>query len=126
MSTATTLLASMFVVSMCAAGQTEAAPVFACNLKAISASERPRYKQLVERVRHAIRSRSEISGGYVFKLDGKAVSLPEAAEWISMERRCCPFLTLQLSASGDQEHWVLTLTGPQGVKTLLNAEFPAP
>jgi hypothetical protein len=109
---------------MCAAAQKDAAPVFACNLKAISAADRPRYNELVKRVRAAMRDRSEVSSGYTFKLDSKAVTLPEAAEWISMERMCCPFLTLQISASGNQPHWLLTLTGPEGVKPLLNAEFP--
>jgi hypothetical protein len=45
--------------------------------------------------------------GYTFKLDSKAISLPEVSEWISMERLCCPFLTLQLSASADQADWSL-------------------
>jgi len=38
---------------------------------------------------------------------------------------CCPFLTLQLSASGDKAGWTLAPTGPKGVKPLLEAEFPA-
>ena len=95
----------------------------ACDLSAISATDRPRYSDLVTRVRVAIQGRTEILDGYVFKLDSQAINLPEVAEWISMERLCCPFLTLQLSASGNQKHWVLTLTGPEGVKTLLDAEF---
>jgi hypothetical protein len=41
--------------------------------------------------------------GYAFKLDAKAVTLTETAEWITMERLCCPFLTLQLSTAGNQE-----------------------
>jgi hypothetical protein len=112
---------------MCAAATEKAvAPVFACNLKAISAAEWPRYNDLVKRIRAAIRDRSEISNGYAYKMDGKAVTLPEAAEWVSMERLCCPFLTLQLSASGNQADWLLTLTGPIGVKQLITVEFPTP
>lgn len=110
---------------MCAAPQNDAGPVFACNLKAISTADRPRYNDLVKRIRAAMQDRSEISNGYAFKLDSKTVTLPEAAEWISMERLCCPFLTLQISASGNQPHWLLMLTGPEGVKQLLDAEFPA-
>jgi hypothetical protein len=98
--------------------------VFACNLKAISATERPRYNDLMKRLRSATRDRSELPDGYTFKLDSKAITLPEVAEWISMERLCCPFLTLQISASGDQTDWLLKLTGPKGVKPLLQAEFP--
>ncbi|MGH9631431.1 MAG: hypothetical protein ACRD7E_24265 [Bryobacteraceae bacterium] len=69
----------------------------------------------MKRLRLAVRNRSEIANGYTFKLDSKAVTLPEAAEWISMERLCCPFLTLQLSVSANQPHWILTLTGPEGI-----------
>jgi hypothetical protein len=43
-----------------------------------------------------------------------------------MERLCCPFLTLQIAASGDRADWLLTLTGPEGVKPLIRAEFPTP
>ena len=31
-----------------------------------------------------------------------------------MERRCCPFLNFQLSLSGNEDDWLLTLTGPKG------------
>jgi len=57
---------------------------------------------LTKRLRSAALDRSELANGYTFKLDGKAISLPEVAEWIGMERLCCPFLSFQLSASGDQ------------------------
>ncbi len=99
--------------------------MFACNLKAIRAEDRPRYNELVKRIRAAIRNRSEIANGYAFSLDSKTVTLPEAAEWIGMERLCCPFLTLQLSVAGNQTNWTLTLTGPEGVKPLIVAEFPS-
>jgi hypothetical protein len=41
-----------------------------------------------------------------------------------MERRWCSFLVFQLSASGDMSEWLLNLTGPEGVKALLQIEFP--
>ena len=122
MTIATALLATLFCLG--AAAQNDASTVFACNLKAIGAADRPRYNELVMRLREALQCRTEISDGYAFKVDSKVITLPEAAEWIGMERLCCPFLTLQLSASGKQTYWVLTLTGPTGVKPLLDAEFP--
>ena len=118
------MLVPLLSVGMRAASEKDARPVFACNLKAINAAERRRYNELVKRIRAAIRGRREIATGYAFKLDSKTVISSEAAEWIAMERLCCPFLTLQLSAVGNQAHWVLTLTGPEGVKPLITAEFP--
>lgn len=98
--------------------------MIACNTNAIRAAERPRYNDLMKRLRLAIRERTEIRAGYTFRLDGKSFSLPEVAEWITMERLCCPFLKFQISVSADQSDWVLKLTGPEGVKELLKAEFP--
>jgi hypothetical protein len=99
--------------------------LFACNLTAISAAERPRYNQLIKQIREAIQGRIELSDGYRFRLDSKVVTLSETAEWISMERMCCPFLTFQLGASGDQPDWTLTITGQTGVNSLLDDVFPA-
>jgi hypothetical protein len=124
MTIAAALFASLFCLCATAARKS-AAPAFACNLREIASADRPRYNDLVKRIRNAIRNRTEIPAGYTFKLDSKVISLPEAAEWMGMERLCCPFLTLQLSVSGEDSHWLLSLTGPAGVKTLLEYEFQA-
>ena len=97
-------------------------PPLACNLKAISAAQRPRYNELTKRLHAAMRNPSELPNGYAFTLDAKAMPLPEAAEWISMERLCCPFLTLQLEVSG-ASNAILRLTGPAGVKEFLEQEM---
>jgi len=103
----------------------EAFPVIACNLEALDTAARSRYKDLVKRLRDAILDRSELPNGYAFRLEGIAITLPEVAEWMSMERLCCQFLSLQLSALGNQADWLLNLTGPEGVKTILDGAFPS-
>lgn len=40
-----------------------------------------------------------------------------------MERLCCPFLNFQLEVNGKHKDWWLSLTGPEGVKDFLDAEF---
>jgi hypothetical protein len=123
-------IATLFYVSLICAGlaaaQDNPAPVIACNLKAIAAADRPRYDELTKRLRNAVRDRSELAEGYAYKLQGGTIKLNEVAEWISLERLCCPFLTFQLSVAGKETDWRLSLTGPAGVKMLLQAEFPAP
>ena len=96
------------------------API-ACDLTAISLADRPRYNQLMQRLRAAIRRRDERADGYVFELDGAVLCLAEVTEWVSMERLCCPFLFFQISDSGDS----LQLTGPPGVKPIIAAAFAA-
>ena len=119
MTRATLLCISLVCVGVCAAADVP----LACNLKAISAAERPRYNDLVKRLRVAVTDRNELTDGYAYKLDAKKITLPEVAEWITMERLCCPFLTFQLDVKGNGDSQ-LTLRGPVGAKAILREEFP--
>ena len=98
----------------------------ACNLTAIPTAERPSYNELVARLRAALHARTELADGYAFQLNERSISLPQVAEWIGMERRCWPFLIFHLEASGETPGSTLQLTGPAGVKTILETEFPFP
>ena len=71
----------------------------ACSLNAIGTEDRPRYADLVKRLRSALVSQSEIRDGYAYTLDANKITLPEVAEWITMERLCCPFLTFRLNVN---------------------------
>jgi hypothetical protein len=97
-------------------------PALACNTKAISAEDRPRYKELVGKLRGSISERRELRDGYAFRLTETSITLQEVAEWIRMERLCCPFLVFQVEAKGTGSGLGLTLRGPSGVKAIL-AEF---
>src|SRR4051794_2000502 len=101
MTIATALSAFLLCVGVSAVQEGTAPPV-ACNLKVISADERSRYNDLMKRLRDSVRGRSTLDNGYSYTLDAKAITLSEVAEWMSMERRCCPFLTLQVSTAGSQ------------------------
>ena len=121
MALATVLGLSLFCVGVCAAAN-DSAPL-ACNIRAISAAERPRYNHLIKRLRIAIQDRSELPDGYAYKLNMEKLTLPEVAEWIAMEHLCCPFLRFQLDVKGNGDSQ-LTLRGPVGVKAILREEFP--
>jgi hypothetical protein len=97
------------------------ASVLACNIHAISAAQRPRYDDLVSRLRAAMRDRRELPDGYSYTLDPAKITPKEVSEWIVMERLCCPFLIFQLEETGEVSR--LTMRGPQGVKALLEEEF---
>jgi hypothetical protein len=116
-------LAALLGIAFCAAAREKHPPVFACNAKAIPAEERPRHSELTRQLMRSVRDRREHSDGYSFQLDSETIRFGQLAEWITRERLCCPFLTFQLTASGDRPGWMLKLTGPRGVKQLLQAEF---
>jgi hypothetical protein len=92
-----------------------------CNLDSISAAERPRYRDLVSRLRASIWDRIDVPDGYCYRLDLSAIALSELAEWITMERLCCPFLTFQLDVQSSDT--LLTLRGPEGAKAILREAF---
>ena len=95
----------------------------ACNLYALNAMERSRYQESRGRLLAAVRERRELANGFAFRLDGEAVSRAVAKEWMDLERRCCPFLTLELAGSGQEADVWLRLTGGPGVKEFLAGEF---
>jgi hypothetical protein len=71
--------------------------------------------------RHA-QSREELSDGYAFRLPADPVLFQQAAEWVALERRCCPFVQFALEWKEDDTVWV-RFTGAPGVKQFLAAEI---
>lgn len=98
-------------------------PLLACNAKAIRTENRPRYNDLVRKLRSAIGARRELANGYWLRLRAEGITLAEVGEWIGMERVCCPFLTFRLDVASDSRSWDLALSGPSGTKAILNAAF---
>jgi hypothetical protein len=88
-----------------------------CNLNALTTAERERSAALRRALRGATVERAELPEGYAYRLTG-AASLAEIAEWIALERRCCPFFRFELEVDGDAGPVWLRLTGA-GVKDFL-------
>jgi len=72
-------------------------PVLACDLGAPSGDERARRSTLASRIAARVRKVEEISDGYAGCLDPDPVIVRDALDWLLLERRCCPFLRLELS-----------------------------
>lgn len=73
------------LLGVCAAAQAGQPPALACNPKALTRAARPRYQEISRRLREAVRDREKLPNGYALSLDGKAISLTEAAEWMSLD-----------------------------------------
>lgn len=98
----------------------------ACNTGAFEPAERERHRELRRRLLEATPAVAELPHGYALRFRGDAALWSELAEFVALERRCCPFLSfaLRLEAEPAQPwHIALELTGPAGVKDLLWAEF---
>jgi hypothetical protein len=96
-------------------------PALACDLGALSGDERARRSTLASRVSARFREVQEISDGYAVRLDPDPAILRDALDWLLLERRCCPFLRLDLSFEPSEGPvWVRFRGGP-GVKEFLAA-----
>src|SRR5581483_3633198 len=95
----------------------------ACNLEALTPSERERRAKLAAEFARAVIARAELRDGFEFRLDPDKLDLPAMAEWIAFERRCCPFLNFRIELRAEGGKVTVALTGAAGVKEFLAAEL---
>jgi hypothetical protein len=98
-------------------------PTIACNLAALNDAQRKRRAELVSRLRSVVREMISTSDGLEFRVTANENTLGEVAEFISLERRCCPFLNFRIDWTADDDLLRLQLGGCEGVKEFLAAEF---
>ena len=99
-----------------------AEPPFACRANALDKNRRKRQQELIELVRRSAQETRELPDGYAFRLAGESALFQQAAEWVSLERRCCPFVHFTLEWKRDDTVWI-ALTGASGVKDFLAEEI---
>lgn len=94
-------------------------PALACDLEALSVDERVRRSALAARVGARFREIREMTDGYAAWLEPDPAIVQDAFAWLLLERRCCPFLHLELSFEpSNGPVWVRSRGGP-GVKEFL-------
>ena len=96
-----------------------------CRLDVFETSEQDRYATLRAAVRAGMNAVHELPDGYAVGLSTEPALFRQAAEWITLERRCCPFLTLGLEWAEDGRVW-LRLTGRPEVKAFLGPMLAKP
>ena len=98
----------------------------ACNLDAISASDRPRYNELRRMLAASVVGKRELPAGVAIQISVERIALAQLAEWISFERKCCPFLEFKIDVAPESGPVWLSLTGRTGVKEFLSQAFSSP
>lgn len=96
-----------------------AAPI-ACNLDAISPTDRARYDTLRAMLAVAAVGKRELADGIALHISTERMPLAQLAEWISLERKCCPFLDFTIDVASNSGPVWLSLTGRAGVKEFLS------
>jgi hypothetical protein len=92
----------------------------ACDLDAISAGARPRYNELRGMLAAAAAGKRDLPDGVAIQISTERMALAHLAEWISLERKCCPFFTFKIEVAPNSGPVWVSLTGPAGVKEFLS------
>ena len=97
---------------------------FACNLRAFQPEQRQRWRVLLDKLYAGATQSRELPDGYTFLVVTKQMPLGEVAEWIELERRCCPFFDFEVAVHGEDGAVWLSLKGRPGVKQFIEADMP--
>jgi hypothetical protein len=115
------ILFALILLSCSACGALADSSPLACNLDAMTASERSRHAALGHELHRSVLETRELTDGYAFRVPETA--LVATAEWVALERKCCPFFAFSITQATNQGAVWLRITGGNGVKEFLSAEL---
>jgi hypothetical protein len=109
-------------------GAQEAKPArasyFACDGTALDPTARKRhFEELGPALRSLHKQTRELPNGFEFEFPADAAAVQKVAEWAAGERLCCPFFDIDLRFEHDRGSLWLRLTGGEGVKEFIRADF---
>ena len=96
-------------------------PALACDFTAMDAEQRERYRALRRQLSEDLHEARELEDGYAFKHSSEAKVLIALAEYVTLERLCCPFFDFAIEVGRDGGPVWLRMTGGQEAKRILQA-----
>ena len=94
----------------------------ACDMSAIEPDRREQHIATGKDVFRAVTEILELPDGYAFRLADEPNMLVKTAEFISLEKLCCPFLGFVVEIKPEGGAVWLRLTGREGVKAFIREE----
>ena len=91
----------------------------ACNVSPFSPAEGRRWTELGQGWRTKVQEVRELPDGYALRIPSDAASVLAAAEWMTLDRLCCPFIAFALEVESEGGGVWLRLTGRPGVKEFM-------
>ena len=95
----------------------------ACDMTAIAPDERPKHLATSRELFSRIEKVRELPNGYEFSLSDGPALLSQLAEFVSLEKLCCPFLNFVIEIEAECGPVWLRLTGREGVKAFIREEI---
>jgi hypothetical protein len=97
----------------------------ACRIDALDVPQRERHAALVAELASAATGVEELGDGYAVRIPSQPYLFLRVAEWVELERACCPFLAIGITFENGAGSIRVDLRGPAGVKDVLRAQFPS-
>ena len=96
---------------------------FACNMGALNPEQKKRVLDLLNELKAKRQEVKELPDGYAFRYSMDSDTFRNAAEFITLERLCCPFFNFELEVEKDNGAMWFKLNGREGVKDFIKLEF---
>ena len=102
----------------------EESPIM-CVVGALDAKQLARHQELRQQLREKTQEVRELADGYALRLPAENGMILSVAEFLTLERMCCPFFSFELEVGRDEGALWLKLTGREGVKEFLKSQLEA-
>jgi hypothetical protein len=96
-------------------------PTLACDFTVMDTEQRERYRALRRQLSKDLHEARELEDGYTFRHSSEAEVLIALAEYVTLERLCCPFFDFAIEVGRDGGEVWLKMTGGQEAKRILQA-----
>ncbi len=93
----------------------------ACNINALNAMQQERRSTLAAQMHNVVLQVQELPDGYKFLYPAELFLT--VAEFVSLEKQCCPFFAFQLMVEPDNGPLWFGITGREGVKEFIQEEL---
>src|SRR5690349_8933175 len=94
----------------------------ACDMTVIPADQRPLHLAKSRELFSQIEETRELADGYEFRFADQSNLLKQLADFVSLEKLCCPFLRFDIEVEAESGPVWLRLTGREGVKEFIQEE----
>lgn len=95
----------------------------ACDLTVFDSGERSEHIALAKELLGQAKGIIEHTNGFTFVFDQSPLVEEQIANWVSKEKRCCPFFFFELTTANTPPALNLRISGPDGAKNILRTEL---
>ena len=95
----------------------------ACDLSVLSLEQRNAHLATSRELFSKVQAIRELADGYEFQLRDEPYVVVKVADFVALERLCCPFLNFAINVEAEGGPVMLRLTGREGVKAFVREEI---